>query len=83
METEDLLRQFPPLRCGMYNLTIQWKNNSPFVYDNWRKHYVKLTPEEWVRQHFLHYAVQEKHFPSSRLHLEYEIVIYGRKKRID
>lgn len=83
METEELLRQFPPLRCGLYDLTIQWQQGSPFVYDIWRKKFIKLTPEEWVRQNFLHFAVNEKHFPSTRLHLEYEIQIYGRKKRID
>ena len=77
------VEQFPILECGVYNLTISWKNDIPYVYDIWRQKYIKLTPEEWVRQNFLHYAMNSKHFPFSRLHVEYDIVVYGRKKRID
>ncbi len=80
---EKFVEQFPPLDCGVYNLKMIWKNNVPFVYDIWRQKYIKLTPEEWVRQNFLHFAMNRKHYPFSRLHVEYDIVVYGRKKRID
>jgi hypothetical protein len=80
---QQFIEQFPPLECGVYDVKITWKNNIPYIYDIWRKKYIKLTPEEWVRQNFLHYAIKRKQFPLTRLHVEYEINVYGRKKRID
>lgn len=39
----------------------------PTVFDILRKRYVALTPEEWVRQHFIHHLINEKHFPQELL----------------
>ena len=53
------------------------------IFDPYRQRYVALTPEEWVRQHFCHYLVTEKHYPASRLANEYRIQLNGRQRRCD
>ncbi len=54
-----------------------------FIYDLVRKTYLLLTPEEWVRQHWVHYYVNSQNYPISALITEKKIVINGLTKRID
>lgn len=54
-----------------------------FIYDLVRKTYLLLTPEEWVRQHWIHYYLTEKSYSPSALITEKKIVINGLTKRID
>ena len=54
-----------------------------YVYDQFRKKYVRLTPEEWVRQNFALYLVNEKSFPASRMMLEKSLRINRMSKRCD
>ena len=42
-----------------------------------------LTPEEWVRQHCIHYLIEEKNYPKSLINVEKELRINGLKKRYD
>ncbi|EAQ41182.2 type I restriction enzyme R protein [Polaribacter sp. MED152] len=42
-----------------------------------------LTPEEWVRQHYVQYLIQEKQYPVSLIALEKQLVINNRRKRTD
>ena len=77
------VEQFPILECGVYNLTMSWKNDIPYVYDIWRQKYIKLTPEEWVRQNFLQYLVLEKKYPIACIAVEKEVMVNGIKKRCD
>ncbi len=53
------------------------------VFDPIRKKYVVLTPEEWVRQNFIKYLVEEKHYPASLMAVEKTIVVNKLKKRCD
>ena len=53
------------------------------IYDIIRKKYVVLTPEEWVRQHVVHYLIRYKGFPTALMAVEREISLFGRKKRFD
>lgn len=53
-----------------------------FIYDKIRKKNLLLTPEEWVRQHFIHYALEEGVLPSQCV-IEKEFDLYGTKKRLD
>lgn len=53
------------------------------IWDNIRKRYVKLTPEEWVRQNFLQYLIQYEHYPSTLMAVEKEIKSGELKKRCD
>lgn len=53
------------------------------IWDQIRKRYVKLTPEEWVRQNFLQYLIQYEHYPASLMAVEKEIKLGELKKRCD
>lgn len=48
-----------------------------------RKKYYKNTPEEWVRQHFIHYLIDHKNFAEGRLVCEHLVVYNGMNKRCD
>ncbi|WP_294218425.1 type I restriction enzyme HsdR N-terminal domain-containing protein [uncultured Chryseobacterium sp.] len=54
-----------------------------FIYDPIRKTYLLLTPEEWVRQHWIHYYIKVKSYAASALITEKKIVLNGLTKRID
>ena len=54
-----------------------------FIFDEIRKKWVRLTPEEWVRQNFIQYLLQEKKYPSSIIAVEKEIKLGDLKKRCD
>lgn len=54
-----------------------------FIYDLPRKSWLLLTPEEWVRQHWIHYFLTVKGYSSSALITEKKLEINGLTKRID
>jgi hypothetical protein len=53
------------------------------IFDEFRKQWITLTPEEWVRQNFLQYLVQVKKYPLSLIAVEKEIQLGELKKRFD
>ena len=53
------------------------------IFDAIRKKWVQLTPEEWVRQNFLQYLLQEKKYPAALLAVEKEVQLADVKKRCD
>ncbi len=59
------------------------RTNGEEIFDSFRKKYVRLTPEEWVRQHFLHYLCNEKGFPASLISVEKSLKVNGRARRFD
>jgi len=65
------------------NLKIMNENNKLKVFDIIRKKYVALTPEEQVRQQFIHYLINEKHYPKGLLAVEKQLKIYDTEKRAD
>lgn len=54
-----------------------------FIYDCIRKSWLLLTPEEWVRQHWVHFLLQNKGYSPSALILEQKILLHGLTKRLD
>ncbi len=73
----------PRLNLPEYTFKIKTENGSEKIFDERRKKYVALTPEEWVRQHFLEYLVAEKRFPSSLIGVETVVKYNGMSKRTD
>ena len=71
------------LNLPAYNFRIIKKNEKPFIFDDLRKKFVALTPEEWVRQHFFRFLINVKHYPASLIAIEKQLVINGLKKRCD
>lgn len=53
------------------------------IYDDIRRKYVVLTPEEWVRQHFVRYLVNEKSYPAGLLAVEASFELNRLVKRAD
>ena len=53
------------------------------IFDILRRRYVTLTPEEWVRQHFIHFLIEYKGYPAARLGNEISLDLNGTRKRCD
>jgi len=72
-----------PLIFPKAPLELSKKNELVFVRCIIRKKLLILSPEEWVRQHVLHFLMQQKHYPLSRLSVEKSIRYNGLIKRWD
>src|SRR5690606_31173663 len=67
------------------DFSFRFKNseNKVLVFDEIRKKFIVLTPEEWVRIHVVQFLIQEKNFPKSLINVEKVIKINGLTKRYD
>lgn len=65
------------------NLNILVENEMTKVFDPCRKKYVKLTPEEYVRQSFLAYMITHLNYPSHLIATEALVCINGLRQRAD
>ena len=65
--------------------TFRFKNseNKVAIFDDIRKKFILLTPEEWVRQHVVHFLLTDKKFPISHINVEKVLKINGLTKRYD
>jgi hypothetical protein len=54
-----------------------------WIFDGIRKKYLVLTPEEWVRQHFIHFLITEKKYPRSLIRVEGGLTYNQLSKRSD
>ncbi|WP_111309548.1 type I restriction enzyme HsdR N-terminal domain-containing protein [Confluentibacter sediminis] len=65
--------------------SFRFKNseNKISIFDVIRKKFVVLQPEEWVRQHCVHYLIHEKKYPIALINVEKELKINNLKKRYD
>jgi hypothetical protein len=66
-----------------YPFKIKALHGKDQIFDPFRKSWVVLTPEEWVRQNLLQYLVQTLHYPSSLIAVEKEIKLGELSKRFD
>ena len=71
------------LNLPSYTFKLKSNEKHTLIFDNLRKKYLVLTPEEWVRQHYVQYLVQEKNYPVSLIALEKQLTINNLKKRTD
>lgn len=71
------------IKFPSYSFKIKKENEKEIIFDECRKQWVSLTPEEWVRQNFLQYLMQEKFYPNSLIAVEKEITLGDLKKRFD
>lgn len=70
--------QFPP-----YQFRFKNSENKVAIFDEIRKKFIILTPEEWVRQHVVQYLVHDKTYPKSWINVEKIIKLNGLTKRYD
>lgn len=71
------------LNLPKIEVKITSNNGKYSIFDVLRRRYVALTPEEWVRQHFVHYLIQHKGYPQSLMANEVQVSLNGTKKRCD
>jgi type I site-specific restriction endonuclease len=71
------------LNLPQYSFRIKEKLEKKLIFDNFRRRWVALTPEEWVRQNFVQYLTEEKHFPPSLVAIERSLRINQRDFRTD
>ncbi|WP_047245540.1 type I restriction enzyme HsdR N-terminal domain-containing protein [Maribacter thermophilus] len=72
-----------PLNFPGYTFRFKNRQNKELIFDIVRKKFMVLTPEEWVRQHVVHYLHMNKSYPLSLINVEKQIVLNGLKKRYD
>jgi hypothetical protein len=72
-----------PLNLPAYPTKIIVRNGKNAIFDVLRKRYVALTPEEWVRQHFVHFLIEKKGYPQALIANEVSLSLNGTKKRCD
>ena len=71
------------LNLPQYSFKISGKENSEMIFDPLRRKYVKFTPEEWVRQNFVQYLIQEGKYPSGLIGIEVMFSLNKLKRRVD
>ena len=72
-----------PLNFPVYQFRFKNSENKTYIFDLIRKKFVVLQPEEWVRQHVLHYLLFDKNYPKSLINVEKQLTFNGLKKRYD
>jgi len=71
------------LNLPEYKFRIKNQLGKQYIFDTVRKKYVLLTPEEWVRQHFMYYLKSEKKYPESLMAVEKQIMVNQKQRRFD
>lgn len=66
-----------------YGFRFKNSENKLLVFDIIRRKFVRLQPEEWVRQHVVHYLINVKGYPKSHINVEKQLSHAGIKKRYD
>lgn len=74
---------FPPLSIPPAQLAIAKKGDQFVVWCIVRKKHLVLTPEEWVRQHVVHFLINEQHVSLPRINTEHLLRINGQNRRCD
>ncbi len=85
LQKYNILQRYKMLRLNLptYDTKITTENGKLRIFDILRKSHVALTPEEWVRQHFVHYLISEKGYPASLMANETAINLNNIKLRCD
>jgi len=65
------------------NFTIRKEDGKVWIFDIIRKKYIMLTPEEWVRQHFIHYLIDHLKYPKALFRIEGSLTYNKLQKRSD
>ncbi len=86
MDAIDHIQSLPPLNLPRVELRLRpgaGVRGAPEVFDALRGKWLALTPEEWVRQHFVGFLCAHRDFPAALVANEYSIRLHGTKRRCD
>ncbi len=72
-----------PLHFPEYDFRFKSNENKPLIFDEIRKKFVALTPEEWVRQHVVRFLRTELNYPASHINVEKQLKLHNTLKRYD
>ena len=72
-----------PLNLPPHPFKISDNNGQLTLFDEIRKKHIIITPEEWVRQHFVQYLINQKKCPKSLIKLEGGVKLNGMPRRTD
>ena len=72
-----------PLNFPSYPFKIKQEASVNYIFDEIRRKYLVLTPEEWVRQHVVQYIIKEKGYPKALIKLEGGLKLNSLQKRTD
>ncbi|WP_314662757.1 type I restriction enzyme HsdR N-terminal domain-containing protein [Prevotella aurantiaca] len=71
------------LNLPPYNIKMKEENGRRKIFDILRRKYLVITPEEWVRQHFINYLINHKDYPMSLLANEISLSVGDKVIRAD
>ena len=71
------------LNFPRYQFRFKSSENKTLIFDEIRKKFIVLTPEEWVRQHVVQFLISEKKYPKSLINVEKQLKVKGTLKRYD
>ena len=71
------------LNLPPFNIKVAEREGQTTIYDFLRHRYLRLTPEEWVRQHFTHFLIEHKGYPTALVANEVTIDVNGVARRCD
>ena len=71
------------LQFSSYTFRFKSNENKTLIFDIIRKKFVVLTPEEWVRQHVVHFLISEKKYPLLHIYVEKQLKLNDTIKRYD
>lgn len=71
------------LNLPSFDYKIKKEKDRLFIFDIIRKRYIALTPEEWVRQHFVAYLISHKGYPLGLIGNEISLRLNGQNRRCD
>ncbi len=71
------------LQFSKFNFRFKNSENKVAIFDEIRKKFIILTPEEWVRQHVVRFLLEEKKYPKAYINVEKAIKINNLTKRYD
>ena len=71
------------LNFPTYSFRFKNSENKTAIFDEIRKKFIILTPEEWVRQHVVRFLLEEKQYPKSLINVEKVLLVNGLRKRYD
>ena len=72
-----------PLNLPLFDIKLQGSREHPRILDVLRRRYVALTPEEWVRQSFVHYLIEHLGYPATLLANEVSLQVGQKQLRAD
>lgn len=71
------------LNFPSYDFRVKTNDGKRYIFDIIRQKYVRITPEEWIRQNLLHYLIETVKYPKNRLSVEKKVMIGEREGRTD